>query len=66
MDCVQVDINSASSFYGVSLISRLQILASPLVCGINPVRIFIRVDFPAPFGPKKPIISPLLISSKTP
>ena len=30
----------------------------PLVGGMNPVIIFIVVDFPAPFGPRKPRISP--------
>ena len=32
---------------------------SPEVGGINPVMIFIMVDFPAPLGPIKPATSPL-------
>ena len=35
--------------------------SSPLVGGINPVIIFIVVDFPAPFGPNSPTISPFSI-----
>jgi hypothetical protein len=33
-------------------------LADPLLGATNPVSIFIVVDFPAPFGPRKPRTSP--------
>ena len=46
------------AFRDSSTISNPAIEAVPLVGGINPVRIFIVVDLPAPLGPKNPKISP--------
>ena len=39
---------------------------APEVGGMTPVIIRIVVDFPAPFGPKKPKISPRLTVNETP
>ena len=48
------------AFIGSDNISKPFILTSPSVEEIKPVIIFIVVVFPAPFGPRKPSISPSL------
>jgi len=45
-------------------ISLPQTTASPDVLIVNPARILIKVDFPAPFGPSKPNIEPLGIDKE--
>ena len=44
---------------GFLSISWLQTQASPDVLIVSPANIFIKVDFPAPFGPSNPNIDPL-------
>ena len=51
-------INSLA-FNGSDFKSILFIKMSPLSGSRKPVSIFIVVDFPAPFGPRKPTTSPL-------
>ena len=54
------------AFRDSSTISNPAIEAVPLVGGINPVSIFIVVDFPAPLGPRKPRISPFSTENEIP
>ncbi|OQC26274.1 MAG: hypothetical protein BWX70_02358 [Verrucomicrobia bacterium ADurb.Bin070] len=51
---------------GSVAISWPQIVAVPAVGGMNPVIIRIVVDFPAPFGPRKPRTSPFSTEKETP
>src|SRR4051794_20921762 len=46
--------------------SKPPTLTVPDVGGINPVIIRIEVDFPAPFGPRKPSTSPRSTENDTP
>ena len=49
---------------GLTLISLPDIFIVPLVGVKKPVIIFIEVDLPAPFGPRKPKTSPLFTESE--
>ena len=51
--------------FGCLSISLPQTTASPEVLIVNPARILIKVDFPAPFGACKPNIDPHGIDKET-
>src|SRR6266436_9400481 len=51
---------------GFSIMSKPPTLTVPEVGGMNPVIIRIEVDFPAPFGPRKPSTSPRSTENDTP
>ena len=51
---------------GRSSMSRSQILTVPLDLRTSPARMLMKVDLPAPFGPRRPKIEPLGICRSTP
>ena len=58
--CGTIPILNLLCFWFLS-ISSPQIFTSPEFFFTNPPKMFINVDFPAPFGPNKPWIEPFLI-----
>ena len=58
--CGTIPILNLLNFGSLS-ISTPQILTFPSVFLTSPPRILMKVDFPAPLGPKRPCIDPFLI-----